>query len=121
MPDRVRIIGSYLSPYVRKVLVCLHLKGIPYEIDPIIPFMGNDEFSRLSPIRRIPVLIDDRVTLRERQHVAAAFGHRAARRGAGSWRGAVADRRIVIANQRFDAHAMSSDALRPRGDFDPHR
>jgi glutathione S-transferase len=57
------IIGSYLSPYVRKVLVCLDLKGVPYEIDPIIPFMGDDRFSRLSPLRRIPVLLDDQVTL----------------------------------------------------------
>ncbi len=59
----VQIIGSFISPYVRKVLVVLNLKRIPYEIDPIIPFMGDDRFSRLSPVRRIPVLIDDRVTL----------------------------------------------------------
>jgi glutathione S-transferase len=59
----VRIIGSFLSPYVRKVLVCLELKGVPYEVDPIVPFFGNDEFSRLSPLRRIPVLVDDLVTL----------------------------------------------------------
>lgn len=58
-----KIVGSYLSPYVRKVLVCLDIKGIPYEIDPIVPFYGNDEFARLSPVRRIPVLIDDSVTL----------------------------------------------------------
>jgi glutathione S-transferase len=63
MTTPVSIIGSYLSPYVRKALVCLDLKGIAYEIDPIIPFMGDERFSRLSPIRRIPVLIDDRVTL----------------------------------------------------------
>ena len=63
MPDRVRIVGSYVSPYVRKVLVFLHAKGVPYEIDPIIPFMGDDRFSALSPLRRIPVLIDDHVTL----------------------------------------------------------
>lgn len=63
MADRVRIIGSYVSPYVRKVLVALDLKGIPYEIDPIVPFMGNDAFSKLSPVRRIPVLVDGRVTL----------------------------------------------------------
>jgi glutathione S-transferase len=63
MADPVRIVGSYLSPYVRKVLVVLELKGIPYEIDPIIPFMGDDRFSRLSPLRRIPVLSDGRVTL----------------------------------------------------------
>jgi glutathione S-transferase len=59
----VRIIGTYLSPYVRKVLVCLDLKGVAYEIDPIIPFFGNDEFTRISPVRRIPVLIDESVTL----------------------------------------------------------
>ncbi len=58
-----RIIGSYLSPYVRKVLAVLELKGLRYEIDPIVPFMGGDRFSALSPLRRVPVLIDDRVTL----------------------------------------------------------
>jgi glutathione S-transferase len=63
MSRSVRIVGSYVSPYVRKVLVVLDLKGIPYEIDPIIPFMGNDAFSDLSPVRRIPVLTDDEVTL----------------------------------------------------------
>ncbi len=59
----IRIIGSYLSPYVRKVLACLDLKGLAYEIDPIVPYMGDDRFTRLSPLRRVPVLIDDRVTL----------------------------------------------------------
>lgn len=54
----MKIIGSYVSPYVRKVTACLHLKGLIYEIDPITPFFGNDEFERLSPLRRIPVLID---------------------------------------------------------------
>ena len=59
----VQIIGSYISPYVRKVLVVLHLKSIEYRIDPIVPFYGDERFSRVSPVRRIPVLIDDRVTL----------------------------------------------------------
>ena len=63
MTAPVRIVGSYLSPYVRKVLVVLHCKGIPYTIDPIVPFFGDDRFSALSPLRRIPVLTDDRVTL----------------------------------------------------------
>jgi glutathione S-transferase len=57
------IIGSYISPYVRKVLVCLDLKGIDYRVDPIVPFYGGDEFAAVSPVRRIPVLIDDRATL----------------------------------------------------------
>jgi glutathione S-transferase len=54
----ITIIGSFVSPYVRKVLACMNLKGLAYEIDPITPFYGNDEFERLSPLRRIPVLID---------------------------------------------------------------
>jgi glutathione S-transferase len=59
----VRVIGSFLSPYVRKVLVVLDLKGISYEIDPIVPFFGDDRFAKLSPLRRVPVLIDDAVAL----------------------------------------------------------
>jgi len=61
--QRVRIIGSPLSPYVRKVLVVLGLKQLEYEIDPLVPFFGDERFARLSPLRRIPVLIDDRATL----------------------------------------------------------
>jgi glutathione S-transferase len=63
MPDPVLIVGSYLSPYVRKVLVHLETKGIAYEIDPIVPFLGDERFSKLSPLRRIPVYRDERVTL----------------------------------------------------------
>lgn len=59
----MKIIGSFVSPYVRKVLACLVLKGLDYEIDPITPFFGDDEFERLSPLRRIPVLIDGDLTL----------------------------------------------------------
>jgi glutathione S-transferase len=54
----MKIIGSYVSPYVRKVTACLWLKGLDYEIDPITPFYGGEEFDRLSPLRRIPVLVD---------------------------------------------------------------
>jgi glutathione S-transferase len=36
----------------------MNLKGLSYEVDPITPFYGNDEFRRLSPLCRIPVLID---------------------------------------------------------------
>ena len=59
----MKIIGSYVSPYVRKVLACLALKDLVYEIDPITPFYGGEEFERLSPLRRIPVLVDGDVTI----------------------------------------------------------
>ena len=54
----MKIIGSFVSPYVRKVLAAMNLKGLSYEVDPITPFFGNDEFRQLSPLCRIPVLID---------------------------------------------------------------
>lgn len=59
----MKVIGSYVSPYVRKVLACLNLKGVAYEIDPITPFFGDDQFEQLSPLRRIPVLVDGDLSL----------------------------------------------------------
>ena len=59
----MKIIGSFVSPYVRKVLACMNLKGLTYEVDPITPFFGNDEYERLSPLRRIPVLVDGGVSI----------------------------------------------------------
>src|SRR3569623_1183078 len=53
------VIGNYVSPYVRKVLVCMELKGLAYQIDPIAPFVGNEAFECMSPLRRIPVLLKD--------------------------------------------------------------
>lgn len=63
MTEPVQVVGSYLSPYVRKVLVFLDLKGITYEIDPIVPFYGDERFAQLSPLRRVPVLTDGDVVL----------------------------------------------------------
>ena len=59
----IAIIGNTVSPYVRKVLAVLTIKGVAFEIDPIVPFHGDDDFARLSPLRRIPVLIDGDVVL----------------------------------------------------------
>ena len=57
------LIGNPVSPYVRKVLVACELKGLAPRLDPIIAFMGTDEFTEVSPLRRVPVWIDDQVTL----------------------------------------------------------
>jgi glutathione S-transferase len=46
MSRPLTVIGSFVSPYVRKVLACLNLKGLEFEVDPITPFYGNDEFRR---------------------------------------------------------------------------
>jgi glutathione S-transferase len=114
----VRIVGSYLSPYVRKVLVCLHVKGIAYEIDPIVPFLGDDRFSRLSPLRRIPVLTDEAVTLcdssvicqylEDRQPEPALYPRDVAVRARARWLEEFADTRMgeVIIWRLFDQVAI---------------
>lgn len=71
MTRPVTIIGSFVSPYVRKVLAALNLKGVAFEVDPITPFFGNDEFERLSPLRRIPVLIDGDFAISDSSVIAA--------------------------------------------------
>lgn len=63
VPNLPTIIGSPVSPYVRKVLAVCENKGVPYRLDPIVPFFGDDTFGELSPLRRIPVFIDEQVTL----------------------------------------------------------
>ena len=67
----MKIIGSFVSPYVRKVLAAMNLKGLDYQVDPITPFFGNEEFERLSPLRRIPVLIDGDVTISDSSVICA--------------------------------------------------
>jgi glutathione S-transferase len=53
------------------VLACLALKGLGYEIDPITPFFGNAEFARLSPLRRIPVLVEGDLVLSDSSVICA--------------------------------------------------
>ena len=67
----MKVIGSFVSPYVRKVLACLHLKGLAYKIDPITAFFGGEEFERLSPLRQIPVLVDGDLALADSSVICA--------------------------------------------------
>jgi glutathione S-transferase len=54
----IRIIGNHVSPYAKKVFLTLDHKGIEYEVDVIVPYYGDDRFTGLNPLRRIPILID---------------------------------------------------------------
>ena len=63
LPALATIIGGPISPYVRKVLAVCEMKGVPYQVDPIVPFFGDERFSELNPLRRIPVYIDDQVSV----------------------------------------------------------
>lgn len=63
MAAPVTVIGSPVSPYVRKVLAACAFKGVEVQLDPISPMMGNDDFERLSPLRRVPVWLEGDLTL----------------------------------------------------------
>ena len=71
MTRPLTVIGSFVSPYVRKVLACLNLKGLDYEVDPITPFFGNEEYERLSPLRHIPALIDGEFSVSDSSVICA--------------------------------------------------
>jgi len=46
--------GVHLSPFVRKVRVALAEKGIDYDSVPQIPFGPRDEYTKISPLGKIP-------------------------------------------------------------------
>lgn len=50
--------GAPLSPFVRKVRVCLHAKALDYQLEMIMPFSVPDWYLELSPLGRIPAFKD---------------------------------------------------------------
>lgn len=66
----LQIVGNHISPFVRKVLAVCEVKGLRYEIDSIVPFFGNERFTELSPMRRIPVLIDGETVITDSSVIA---------------------------------------------------
>ena len=54
----MKILGIHLSPFARKVAVVLTIKGIAYEQEPTLPGTADPEFRAMSPLGKIPVLVD---------------------------------------------------------------
>ncbi|WP_411820078.1 glutathione S-transferase family protein [Hyphococcus formosus] len=71
MADEVTIIGTPVSPYVRKVLALLELKKVSYKIDPVVAFYTDEDFLKINPLRRIPVLLHDGNTIIDSSVIAA--------------------------------------------------
>lgn len=101
----ITVIGSYISPYVRKVLVFLETKGIEYDIDPIAPFVGNEAFARLSPLNRVPVLLAGDLVLNDSSVICqyledrfpepSLYPHDIAQRARARWIEEYADTRLA--------------------------
>jgi len=58
MASDLLIYGTKGSPFVRKVLVTLTEKGLPWELEEVNVFDPPEWFLELSPAKRIPVLRD---------------------------------------------------------------
>jgi glutathione S-transferase len=124
----ILIIGSYLSPYVRKVLACLEVKGMAYEVDHMVPFFGDDRFSKLSPLRRIPVLVDGGLVLsdssvicqylEDKQPAPALFPADIAERARARWLEEFADTRMgdVFIWRYFNQIAIRPSVWGEKGD-----
>lgn len=50
--------GASVSPFVRKVCVVLHEKGLAYEHKQVIPFGEQPELLSMNPLQKIPVYQD---------------------------------------------------------------
>jgi glutathione S-transferase len=53
------VIGSPISPFVRKVMLVLNEKGVNYEHQDANPFAPPDGFKEISPLGRIPAFKHD--------------------------------------------------------------
>lgn len=54
----MKLYGARRSPFVRKVRIVLEEKGIPYELEEIVPVPKTPELLALSPLGKIPILED---------------------------------------------------------------
>ncbi|WP_312597306.1 glutathione S-transferase family protein [Stutzerimonas nitrititolerans] len=57
------VFGAPLSPFVRKVRLCLLEKGMEYQLEMVMPFTPPDWYLQLNPLGRIPAFKDADVSL----------------------------------------------------------
>ncbi|RTF88710.1 glutathione S-transferase N-terminal domain-containing protein, partial [Serratia marcescens] len=55
----MKLIGSYTSPFVRKISVMLLEKGIAFEFVNDPPYEPGSRVKELNPLAKVPVLIAD--------------------------------------------------------------
>ena len=65
------VYGAKASPFVRKVRVFLTEKGLPYELEEVIPVNVSPEFKKISPLGKIPAYRDGDLTLADSSVICA--------------------------------------------------
>lgn len=51
--------GSSISPFVRKIMLALAYKGLPYELQPLNPYLEKELALKRHPLGKVPVLEHD--------------------------------------------------------------
>lgn len=59
----IKIYGVLGSPFVRKVLVLLDIKQVPYELVAQMPFARDENYQKLNPLGKVPTMVDGDLTL----------------------------------------------------------
>ncbi len=54
----ITLYGANASPFVRKVMAVLNIKEIEYKHIPSMPFSGDKELAKVSPLEKVPALVD---------------------------------------------------------------
>ena len=70
-PIEGRLHGVSLSPFVRKVRAVLAIKGIEYELVPVMPGAMAPEFLSLSPLSKVPVWEEEGFSVPDSSVIAA--------------------------------------------------
>ena len=55
----MKLVGIYLSPYVRRVAAAMISRGLPYEHEPVNGYREFDVASRYNPVAKVPSLVLD--------------------------------------------------------------
>ena len=55
----MKLVGVYLSPYVRRVAAALISRGLPYEHEPVNGYREYETASRYNPVGKVPSLVLD--------------------------------------------------------------
>ena len=55
----LKLYGIPLSPLVRKALLAIELKELDYQLEMVTPMMKPEGFEKISPLGKIPAIVDD--------------------------------------------------------------
>ena len=59
----MKLVGSYTSPFVRKLSILLLEKGITFEFINELPYNADNGVAQFNPLGKVPVLVTKRANV----------------------------------------------------------